>query len=157
MLPQHIEIKDALWNNLSFKSEGKNSEIFVCRFFRLKTKLSTKITLYMLAFVCIIRSFAETFKQMAFTCKETNSIKFIWLMLNLPKSCKFVHLWGFNTWTIFKKCHHYLPASTSQTSMLTDIGPVHLWNFPINLHIFSHSHYGKKYHWKSPYLLFPFP
>ena len=27
MLPQHIEIKDALWNNLSFKSEGKNFEI----------------------------------------------------------------------------------------------------------------------------------
>ena len=36
-------------------------------------------------------------------------------------------------------------------------GPDHLWNFPTNLRIFSHSHYGKKYHWKSPYLLFPFP
>ena len=45
MLPQHIEIKDALWNNLSFKSEGKNFEIFVCRFFLLKTKLRTKILL----------------------------------------------------------------------------------------------------------------
>ena len=45
MLPQHIEIKDALWNNLSFKSEGKNFEIFVCRFFHLKTKLRTRIPL----------------------------------------------------------------------------------------------------------------
>ena len=45
MLPQHIEIKDALWNNISFKSEGKNFEIFVCRFFLLKTKLRTKILL----------------------------------------------------------------------------------------------------------------
>ena len=45
MLPQHIEIKDALWNNLSFKSEGKNFEIFVCRFFDLKTKLRTRIPL----------------------------------------------------------------------------------------------------------------
>ena len=71
----------------------------------------------MLAFVCIIRSFAGTYKQTAFICKETYSIKFIWVMLNLPKSCKLVHLWGFSKYipTIFKKCHHYLPASTSQT------------------------------------------
>ena len=47
---------------------------------------------YMLAFVCIIRSFAGTYKQTAFICKETNSIKFIWLMLDLPKSDKLVHL-----------------------------------------------------------------
>ena len=52
--------------------------------------------IYVLAFVCIIRSFAGTYKQTAFICKETNSIKFIWLMLNLPKSCKLVHLWGFS-------------------------------------------------------------
>ena len=43
MLPQHIEIKDALSNNLSFKFKGKNFEIFVCRFFLLKTKLGTKV------------------------------------------------------------------------------------------------------------------
>ena len=52
--------------------------------------------IYMLAFVYIIRSFAGTYKQTAFICKETNSIKFIWLMLSLPKSCKLVHLWGFS-------------------------------------------------------------
>ena len=55
-----------------------------------------KITLYMLAFVCIIHSFAGTYKQTAFICKETNSIMFIWLMLNLSKSCKLVHLSGFS-------------------------------------------------------------
>ena len=59
---------------------------------KIKSTLEVIVLIYMLAFVCIIRSFAETYKQTAFICKETNSIKFIWLMLNLPKSCKLVHL-----------------------------------------------------------------
>ena len=28
---------------------------------------------------------------------------------------------------------------------------------PLIITLFYNSHYGKKYHWKSPYLLFPFP
>ena len=35
------------------------------------------------------------------------------------------------------------------------LGPIHLWNLPINLRILSHSHYRKNYHWKIPISFIP--
>ena len=53
-----------------------NTNSIEIRILTLLTTAHCKTVLYMLAFVCIIRLFAETYKQTAFICKETNSIKF---------------------------------------------------------------------------------
>ena len=85
---------------------------------------------YMLAFVCIIRSFAGTYKQTAFICKETNSIKFIWLMLNLAKSCKLV----------LNLRHEYFPMPTGLSR--TKVKKVQL--------CFNYNHHCYKvYSWKA--------